>query len=127
MRLAIPLEFVEAIAGFTDDQRNTIEENGEPGTFYLVQEYSTFDLYYLTLEPFALKKVAGDLGAIFPVMPSLFTDEKYDEMLNPPKVRYWDDEDIDALKDKIDASVPQAFALQMLKVAVSNGTGRDYL
>ena len=122
MRLAIPCEFVEAVLGFTEGLKGTIKEHGKQGSFFFVQEYNTYDLYYLGLADEGklpeLTKVIGDLGALFPVNPSLFSDDKYEEMLNPPKARYWDDDDIDALQDKIDESVSKDFALNMLSTAI---------
>ena len=122
MRLAIPCEKIEAWAGFTERQIGTIQKHGKQGSFFLVEDYNTYDLYYLGLADDgklpAFTKVIGDLGALFPVNPSLFSDDKYEEMLNPPPAHFWHDEDIDALERKLDGSVPKDFALNMLSTAL---------
>ncbi len=123
MRLAIPVEFVEAVLGFTEGQKGIIKEHGKQGSFFFVQAYNTYDLYYLGLADEGklpeLTKVIGDLGAMFPVNPSLFSDDKYEEMLNPPKALDWDADDIAALsQNRIDESVSKDFALNMLSTAI---------
>jgi len=113
MRIAIPVTFVTFPAGLEDNQE--LINTADAGTFVLLNEFSQFDLYYITLddEPKAVR-VAGDLGASFAVEPSMISDDDFGEMMSPKK-QSWPDENISEMVEQLADSVPRSFILDVIK------------